>query len=102
MSKLVLEVLTGPLDGATRSLAGEAEWSRAGTGPLSFPWDAELGTPQARIRPTQDGWSLEGVKSLHGTYRMGANGPDKIAGPTAVRPGDLLKASVTWLLVREI
>ncbi len=100
MSKLILEVLTGPLDGATRDLDAEAEWSRAGTGPLSFPWDAELGTPQAHFRPTQDGWSLEGVKAPHGTYRV--NREERVTTPVPLAAGDILKASNTWPLVREV
>ncbi len=99
MSKLILEVLTGPLDGATRSLDAESEWSRAGIGPLSFPWDTELGTPQARFRPTQEGWSLEGSKAPHGTYRL--NREERVTAPISLSAGDILKASNTWLLVRD-
>lgn len=100
--KLVVEMLSGPLDGATSDLDGEAEWSRAGAGPLAFPWDEELGTPQAHFRPMQDGWNLEPVKSPRGTYRMNVNGPERIAGAVAIEASDLLKASGTWLLVRTI
>jgi hypothetical protein len=100
MSKLTLEVLSGPLDGAALTLEAETEWSKAGQGPLAFPWDDELGAPQARFRPTTDGWSLEGIKSPHGTYRV--NREERVATPISLAKDDLLKASNTWLLVREV
>ncbi|MBM4459633.1 MAG: hypothetical protein FJ011_18040 [Chloroflexi bacterium] len=100
MSKLTLEALSGPLDGAALTLEAETEWSKAGQGSLSFPWDEELGAPQARFRPTQDGWSLEGVKSPHGTYRL--NREERVAAPTSLAADDVLKASNTWLLVQKI
>ncbi|MFZ2422455.1 MAG: hypothetical protein WA029_15090 [Anaerolineae bacterium] len=97
---LQIEVLNGPLDGANVVLSQETEWTGADQGQLSFPWDKELGQPQARFRLEADGWTLEGYKAPHGTYRL--NKAEKIAGPTAIAAGDLLKASGTWLLVQKI
>lgn len=97
---LVLEVLSGPLDGAILTLQAGAEWSRAGDGPPIFPWDEELGAPQARFVVDEQGWKLEGVKSPHGTYCI--NREKRIEEDTIpLVAGDLLKASRTWLLVRE-
>ena len=47
--KLSLEILSGPLDGENITLTTETEWSRAPGSPLSFPWDDDLGEPQARF-----------------------------------------------------
>ncbi|GEM_PF-1241147 len=95
---LTLEILSGPLDGITLILTGETEWTRAGIGPLSFPWDAELGTPQAHVKPDAEGWTLTGVQSPHGTYRL--NAEERITTETLrLTEGDIFKASDTWLLV---
>jgi hypothetical protein len=95
---LTLEILSGPLDGAAITLKEEAEWSRAGDGPLAFPWDDELGEPQACFQVDEAGWSLEGYKSPHGTYRIN-QGERVSTGKIQLAKGDLLKASATWLLV---
>jgi hypothetical protein len=98
---LTLEILSGPRDGHTVTLEAETAWARAGEGRLAFPWDDELGTPQARFVPGAEGWALEGVQSPHGTYR--ANGGERITTETLqLDEGDVLKASDTWLLVREM
>jgi hypothetical protein len=99
---LVLECLNGPLDGHQIELTAAAEWQSRGEGPLIFPWDTELGTPQARFYPELDGWYLEGYsKTPHGTYRMnGERG--KIERPVRLEDGDILRASQTWLLVTGI
>jgi len=98
---LTLEILSGPLDGATLILTGEAEWTRAGTGPLSLPWDVELGTPQARFKPDVEGWTLTGAQSPHGTYRL--NTEERITTETLrLTECDILKASDTWLLVHQV
>ena len=97
---LTLEVLSGPLDGTLITLEAEAEWSRAGEGPLAFPWDAELGTPQARFTIEEGHWHLEGLDAPHGTYRV--NREERLAGnKVQLESGDILKASNTWLLVRQ-
>jgi len=102
--QLTLEILSGPLDGATITLEAEMEWSRAGQGYLTFPWDTELGEPQARF--TVEGksrWYLEGLDAPHGTYRV--NREERLGGDrkkAQLEGGDILKASNTWLLVRRV
>lgn len=99
-NKLVLEVLSGPLDGALLEAQAGAEWTRAGEGPLAFPWDDELGEPQARFVLGEEGWQMEAFESPHGTYRV--NQQERITtGTLQLARGDILKASDTWLLVRE-
>ena len=98
---LTLEVLSGPLDGAIIPLEAETDWSRAGDGLLSFPWDAELGEPQARFTFGEGHWHLEGLEAPHGTYRI--NREERLTGKTVqLEGGDILKASGTWLLVRQV
>lgn len=95
---LTLEILSGPLDGGTLTLTNETEWTRASSGPLAFPWDAELGTPQARLAPDTKGWTLTGVQSPHGTYRL--NTEERITTEKLrLTEGDILKAGATWLFV---
>lgn len=97
---LTLEFLSGPLDGAVVTLDSETEWTQTGEGKLAFPWDAELGAPQAHLTPDAEGWTLAGVKSPHGTYRL--NTEERITAETLrLVVGDILKASNTWLLVRS-
>lgn len=100
-SKLVLECLNGPLDGHRIELEAETEWRRTGEGPLAFPWDAELGDPQARFTPQDNGWWIEGYQAPHGTYRLTGEG-EKVSQPVRLSDGDVLKASQTWLLVRQV
>jgi len=95
---LRLEVLSGPLDGHVIAVDEAVEWGRAGEGPLSFPWDTELGEPQARFTVDEEGWWLEEVEAAHGTYRV--NRGEKVRGKVRLERGDLLKASGTWLGVR--
>jgi hypothetical protein len=99
-NNLVLEVLSGPLDGVAITLEAEAEWSHTGETPLSFPWDAELGQPQARFTVEEGHWHLEGLNAPHGTYRV--NREERLTGKKVqLEGGDILKASQTWLLVRQ-
>jgi hypothetical protein len=102
--RLVLEILSGPLDGATITLETDAEWNRAGAGEarLTFPWDTELGDPQARftIDAKEGRWYLEGLEAPHGTYRV--NREERLTGKKVqLKGGDIIKASQTWLLVRQ-
>lgn len=98
---LTLEILSGPLDGTTLILTGETEWTRAGTGPLSFPWDAELGTPQARLTSNARDWMLTACAAPHGMYRV--NTEERLTTePIVLAEGDILKASQTWLIVTTI
>lgn len=101
---LILEILSGPLDGATISLTSDTAWGRTGTSPLTFPWDAELGVPQARFSIEREGkkgrWQLEGLDAPHGTYRV--NREERLTRQTVpLARGDILRASQTWLLVRQ-
>jgi len=98
--KLVLEVLSGPLDGATITLETNTEWDCAGDGPLAFPWDDELGKPQARFTVGEGGWWLEGLDAPHGTYQI--NREEQITEKVQLENRDILKASQTWLLVHRI
>ena len=97
-NKLQLEILTGPLDGRTIELDAEAAWSCIGEGPLIFPWDEELGEPQALFTLEENQWQLEAVSSPHGTYRV--NQGERLKDKVILEDGDLLKASYTWLLVQ--
>jgi len=96
---LRLEIVSGPLDGAVVTLTRDTAWSSEGAGPLAFPWDAELGHPQAWFLPVDDAWVLEGVTSQHGTYRMNTEEPVNDGQQIKLAPGDVLKASSTWLRV---
>jgi hypothetical protein len=97
---LELEVLTGPLDGHIISLQADAEWTGAGSGPLAFPWDDELGEPQVLLTLDEHGWGIESRKSPHGTYRI--NQEEKVQGRIQLEQGDVLKASNTWLLIHRL
>jgi len=96
---LVIEILSGPLDGATVELTEASSWTGQGIGPLSFPWDAELGDPQARFIPGPEGWILECFNTFHATYRVNEN--QLIKGSIQLRPKDVLKANTTWLMVKS-
>lgn len=98
--KLLLEILTGPLDGYIALLEGETPWGTKGKGPLIFPWDAELGEPQVRFFPKEGNWWLEGHRAPHGTYCVNREG--RVEGRLQLEAGDILKASDTWLLVRRV
>ena len=98
--KLIIEVLNGPLDGTVVALEKETEWTKAGQGPLSFPWDEELGEPQAHLQLDETGWTLAPRQAAHGTYRV--NTQNKVTSPVQLQNGDILKASNTWLLVQSV
>lgn len=102
MSKkqLILEILSGPLDGHQVTVKKEAKWSKKGKGLLIFPWDAELGEPQARFFIEDDEWNIEGFKAQHGTYCL--NKQERVETKVILGKGDLLKASESWLLVHKI
>lgn len=99
--RLEIEVLSGPLDGAILVVEEDAEWTRAGGGPLAFPWDWELGEPQARLSCQGDGWHLEGLAAAHGTYCVSRGERLKEGATARLEEGDMLKASYTWLLVQK-
>ena len=97
--KLTLEILSGPLDGHIVTLETSTEWTRAPGNLLSFPWDDELGQPQAHFALEEGGWQLEGAKDARrGTHILRQEGEDSL--PALLESGDILKASSTWLLVR--
>ena len=95
-----LEVLSGPLDGHVVALEDETIWERVGKGPLTFPWDTELGMPQARLFPKGRGWWLESYPASHGTYFF--NRGKRIEGKTRLKTGDVLRAHKTWLLIGQV
>lgn len=98
--KLSLEILSGPLDGHVMTLETETSWSKEGEEALSFPWDEELGVPQARIFPEGGRWWLKGYDAPHGTYCISRG--ERIEEKAQVEDGDMLKASGTWMLVCKI
>lgn len=95
---LILEILSGPSDGANIELSGKAAWTKTPGSPLSFPWDEELGEPQATFSPEARGWTLIPHHSSHHTYRM--NTEERVETKIFLAAGDTLKASRTWLLVK--
>jgi hypothetical protein len=99
ISPLELEVLTGPLDGTHLHLTAETAWTRQPGSPLSFPWDTELGQPQARFVPGEQGWRLEPANAKRGTHLLRPDAEDEL--PATLQAGDVLKASHTWLRVCE-
>jgi hypothetical protein len=93
--KLSLEILNGPLDGHVETLESETDWSKEGEGSLSFPWDEELGTPQARFFVEDGKWWLK----VSSTRRSTRHNMEPIEDKAPLGEGDLLKAANTWLLV---
>lgn len=98
--KLALELLNGPLDGCIILLNEELILGAKGEGPLTFPWDLELGEPQARFFTKEGQWWLEGYPARHGTYRL--NSQERIEEPVQLEAGDVLKASEVCLIVRQV
>ncbi len=96
--KLTLELLNGPLDGLSLTLEADTEWSSTGGGPLSFPWDEELGTPQARFQVETNRWSLAALPNKRSTR----HNMERIEDKVPLEREDLLKASDTWLLINQI
>jgi len=97
---LILEILNGPMDGHKVKLEKETFWGKKGEGPLIFPWDTELGEPQARFLYEEEAWGIEGYKAPHGTYCLNRQG--YIERKLKLEKGDILKASTIWMMVREI
>lgn len=96
--KLTLEILSGPLDGQVVTLETETEWSKAGDGPLSFPWDEQLGTPQARLQVEASRWSLVALPNERSTR----HNMERIEDTVPLEKDDLLKAANSWLLISQI
>lgn len=96
--KLILEIASGPLDGQVVTLVAETEWHKMGDGPLSFPWDTELGTSQARFILVAGAWWLEPIGGTRSTRRNG----ELIQAKVKLAEEDVLKAANTWLKVKQI
>ena len=96
--RLTLELVSGPLDGHQVVLENEAKWTKEGQGALAFPWDSELGSPQARFFLKGRTWRLEGYDAPHGTYLD----MERVKRKVQLGEGDLLKASQTWMLVVSV
>lgn len=96
--KLTLEILSGPLDGHLVTFDAATEWSRTGAGALSFPWDEELGAPQARFTFTDDTWWLEPIGGARSTRHNG----EQVQAKVKLDTGDYLKAANTWLQVKQM
>lgn len=97
---LSLEVLNGPLDGCVITLEDEEIWGKTGEGPLIFPWDKGLGEQQARFFPEAGQWWIETYDAPHSTYCL--NDETRIRGKKSLTQGERLKASDTWLVVKQI
>ncbi|MCP4373505.1 MAG: hypothetical protein GY797_36190 [Deltaproteobacteria bacterium] len=78
----------------------ETLWGKEVDSPLSFPWDTELGSPQARFFPEEGRWWIEGYEAPHGTYNI--NRQQRIEEKKQIEKGDFLKASDTWLIVNKV
>ena len=104
MSKkqLVLEILTGPLDGHLVMPKKETKLSKKGKGPLIFPWDTELGESQARFFREGDDWLIEGFKARHGTYRYASGEPERIEGKARLEARNILRTCKTLLIVLKM
>lgn len=100
IQRIVVEILSGPLDGMVVELAEDTDWGREAKDAFSFPWDEGLGNPQARFMHDGDAWQLQCIASEHGTYRA-RTGERFTEGTLALAEGDVVKASNTWLLIRE-
>lgn len=98
-SSLILQVINGPLDGLEIILTHSMDLSKTGETSLSFPWDDELGNPQATFGLENGNWTLTPHNSPHHTYRI--NTEETISEKTSLVKGDILKASRTWLIVNS-
>ncbi len=98
--KLVLEILSGPLDGQILTLESETAWGKKGEGPLIFPWDTELGNCQAKFFPKEGSWWIGNCSAFYSTYCLNRKG--QIENSLQLKGDDLLQSCATLLLVREI
>ena len=99
-TKLILEILSGPLDGHILALEDETAWGRTGEGPLIFPWDTELGNCQARFFLEEGNWWIGSCSEDHGTHCINRQG--RVDDRLQLEAGDLLRSCSTFLLVREL
>ncbi len=99
--RIVLECLSGPLDGYQIILEDDTIWGKAGPEPMQFPWDTELEDNQARFLCEGGSWWLESSHNRrHGTYRLTTK--ERIENRIRLDINDILKASDTYLLVKHI
>lgn len=81
----VLVITQGPLAGRRIDLEGELVIGREGA-TLTIE-DSELSRRHAAVRPVADGYEVEDLGSLNGTYVNGR----RIDGPTRLTGGDAIK-----------
>ena len=81
----VLVITQGPLAGRRIDLQGELVIGRQGAA-LTIE-DSELSRRHAAVRPAGDGYEVEDLDSLNGTYVNGR----RIDGPTRLAGGDAIK-----------
>ena len=99
-SRLVLEIVSGPLDGHTVTLDQETVLGSKGDGPLVFPRDEELAAPHVRLQPDDDGWKLTTLAPNRITLVQRAGGQSQpVTLPVTLKVGDGLAAGRTWLIV---
>jgi hypothetical protein len=98
--KIIFEILAGPLDGHVITLENDTEWTRAVGSLLSFPWDDDLGQPQGRFLIEENQWMIEPFNSPHGTYII--NREIKLSNKIGLQKGDLIKASATWIMIKDV
>lgn len=103
-SKLIIEFINGPLDGHVVILNQETVWGQNGKGPLAFPWDRDLGAPQARFYPDDEGWYLEVHTKKPSTLLFSAekHKSTRITEKLTLEQGMILRASNTWLRINHI
>lgn len=99
-SNLELEILSGPLDGHIVSLNSATEWTRKLDSPLSFPWDTELGEPQAYFKSSENGWQLESANTRRGTHVLRQEAEVRL--PVILQVDDVIKAGNTWMRIKSI
>jgi len=87
----VLVITQGPLAGRRIDLEGELVIGREGA-TLTIE-DSELSRRHAAVRPVADGYEVEDLGSLNGTYVNGR----RIDGPTRLTGGDAIKLGKTVL-----
>jgi hypothetical protein len=80
-----LVVTQGPLSGQRLELEGELVIGREGVGVTIE--DPELSRRHAAVRPIEDGFEVEDLGSLNGTFVNGR----RIEGPTRLAAGDSIK-----------
>src|SRR5262245_4438002 len=95
---LNLEIMNGPMDGQVIKIKETVEWGRDGEGELTFPWDEELGIPQAKFYVEEGKWWLEHVSGKSSNQ----HNMERLQVKVALKAGDIIKAANSWLLVGHI